>query len=266
MSYLDKCSEQTDLFFNKLKPSRNIIVFIVSENCYVAYTLNDIKEIMGCEKNHYIEGLEKLETFFYLPNGIRVDSSLSNCFENKVNTMKLIESKNKFYIGIDTNKQIYSYYSVEAVLRQAINSDEDSTFDFELNNKSNLQLNTESDIEIDMKQLQIQRDERKAREIIQSEKTEDVDSDSDFNSADYDSDFNSADSDSNSDDSDFSIEISEENKDNTEGWTQNGHYYYYEIDDLSDHLVCKELYRDYDCIEQKWYKDGVECDRPPGFG
>ena len=186
MSYLNKCSEQTDLFLKKLKPSRNIIVFIVSENCYVAYTLNDIREIMSCEKKHYIEGLEKLETFFYLPNGIRVDSSLSNCFENKVNTMKLIESKNKFYLGFETNKQIYSYYSVEAVLRQAINSDEDSTFDLDLQEETL----TDSDVEIDTVQLQIQRDERKVREIIQLERKQEIlESNNYFNEEEYYTDY-----------------------------------------------------------------------------
>ena len=106
MSYLDKCIEKRDLLMNKLKPSRNLIVFIVSENCYIAYTLNDMKEIMILANNHYVG--DKLERFFYLPNGIRVDSSLKTCFDSNVNTMKLIESKNKFYLGFEDNKQYYS--------------------------------------------------------------------------------------------------------------------------------------------------------------
>ena len=165
MSYIEKCTEKRDLLFNKLKPSRNIIVFTVSENCYHAYTLNDLKQFMAASKNHYI--VDKLETFFYLPNGIRIDSSLSNCFENKANTMKLIESKNKFYIGIEANKQYYSYYSVEAIPRKAINSDEESTFDSESTNDPNLQSDTESDNEIDSKELEKQRNIRINREAEQ---------------------------------------------------------------------------------------------------
>ena len=98
MSYIGKCVNKTDLLLNKLKPSRNIIVFIVSENVYVAYTLNEMKEIMTPVHNHRVETKEnKLERFFYLPNGIRSDSSLSICFNNNVNTMKLVKSENKFH-------------------------------------------------------------------------------------------------------------------------------------------------------------------------
>ena len=174
MSYLDKCASKTDLFMNKLKPSRNLIVFIVSENCYVAYTLNEMKEIMASTNNHYcVEHADtnKLKRFFYLPNGIRVDSSLKTCFENKVNTMKLVKSENKFYLGFEDNKQYYSYYSVEPVLRQNIGSDEDSTFNTETtNNDSNLRSDVDSDVEIDIVELKKQRDERKAREMLQIER------------------------------------------------------------------------------------------------
>ena len=165
MSYLEKCTEKRDLLMNKLKPSRNLIVFIVSENVYVAYTLNEMKEIMTPIHNHYVEDIN-LERFFYLPNGIRIDSSLSICFEQKANTMKLVKSKNKFHRGFDDNKQYHSYYSVEAVLRQNIDSDEDSTFNTELNEKTN----SDSDVEIDTALLLRQRDERKAREKVQIER------------------------------------------------------------------------------------------------
>ena len=133
MNYLDKCAVKTDLLFNKLKPNRNIIVFIVSESCYVAYTLLDMKAIMASSKNHYINDSNKLEPFFYLPNGIVIDSSLSICFENKVNTMKLVRSEpNKFYTGFGPNKQTFVYYNVEPVFRKEINSQEDWTFKEEL--------------------------------------------------------------------------------------------------------------------------------------
>ena len=165
MSYIEKCTEKKDLLFNKLKPSRNLIVFIVSENVYVAYTLNEMKEIMTPIHNHYVEDIN-LERFFYLPNGIRIDSSLSICFNNNVNTMKLVKSENKFYTGFETNKQYYSYYSVEAVLRQTIDSEEESTFDTEYTDKTN----SDSEVEIDTVELEKQRDERKAKEKLQIER------------------------------------------------------------------------------------------------
>ena len=166
MSYIEKCVEKRDLLFNKLKPSRNLIVFIVSENVYVAYTLNEMKEIMSSTNNHYcVEHADtnKLKRFFYLPNGIRVDSSLKTCFENKVNTMKLVKSENKFYLGFEDNKQYYSYYSVEEVLRQNIGSDEESTFN--IDNDSEHQSDVESDVEIDIVELKKQKNERKKLQI-----------------------------------------------------------------------------------------------------
>ena len=66
MNYLDKCVSKIDLLFRKLKPNRNLIVFIVNESTYVAYTLSDVKKIISDSKQHYIEGKENLETFFYL--------------------------------------------------------------------------------------------------------------------------------------------------------------------------------------------------------
>ena len=160
MSYLDKCTVKTDLLFNKLKPSRNIIVFIVSENVYTAYTLNDLKEIINLDKRHYIDGCDILETFFYLPNGIVVDSSLKTCFENKVNTMKLVETGNKFQIRYGNSRRIFVYYKVEAVSRQSINSTEESTFDPELVSV----LDSGSDVEIDTVELKKQRKDRKIRQ------------------------------------------------------------------------------------------------------
>ena len=166
MSYIEKCAEKRDLLFNKLKPSRNLIVFIVSENVYVAYTLNEMKEIMTPVNNHYVEDTNKLERFFYLPNGIRIDSSLKTCFEQKTNTMKLVKSENKFYLGFEDNKQYHGYYSVEAVLRHTIDSNEESTFTTEYTDKTN----SESDVEIDTALLLKQRNERKAKEKLQIER------------------------------------------------------------------------------------------------
>ena len=132
MSYLDKCFETNDMYLNKLKPSRNLIVFILSENSYSVLTLNDYKKIMTLplyKENHYIEESDKLESFFFLPNRIVVDSSLETCFNEKANTMKLILTKNKFRKGFGENKQLFSYYTVSPVSRNDIGSDELSVFE-----------------------------------------------------------------------------------------------------------------------------------------
>ena len=163
MPYLDKCSVQTDLLLNTLKPSRNLVVFIVSENCYVAHTLADLKTIMDSPKKHYIEDNDRLETFFYLPNGIRIDSSLSICFNYKVNTMKFVKSEHKFRLGLEANKRLYSYYSVEPALRLDIDSEEDSSFSDLLETEQS----QESEVEIDAALLLKQREERKDRETLQ---------------------------------------------------------------------------------------------------
>lgn len=128
MDYLDKCVVKTDLYLNKLEANCNLIIFVLNENTYIAFTISDLKKLIENKQKHYIEGVEKLETFIYLPNGIKVDSSLQLCFDNKANTMKLIASKNKFRLGFGANKQFYSYYSVEQVSRQYIGSHEESVF------------------------------------------------------------------------------------------------------------------------------------------
>ena len=142
MNYIGKCVNKTDKLMNKLNPSRNLIIFIVSENVYIAYTLNEIKEIMTPVNNHYVE--DKFERFFYLSNKIVIDSSLKTCFNNNVNTMKLVKSKNKFS---QDNKEYYDYYTVEAVSRQSIGSDEESTFNTEYEDKNDNDTNLLSKVE-----------------------------------------------------------------------------------------------------------------------
>lgn len=92
MSYIDKCVYKTDLLLRKLKPSCNIILFILNKHVYLAYTLSDLKEIMKSSRKHYIkrkneEPHDTLQTFFYLPHGIVIDASLQDCFNDKANTM-----------------------------------------------------------------------------------------------------------------------------------------------------------------------------------
>lgn len=135
MSYIEKCVYKTDLLMNKLKPSQNIILFILSENNYLGYTLSDIKEVMKESKNHYLENENKLEQFFYLPHRIVIDNSLQQCYDEKVNTMKLVKNKNKFRIGFGVNKILYEFYSVEPMKRSDINCNENSFFDYDLKEK-----------------------------------------------------------------------------------------------------------------------------------
>lgn len=125
MNYLDKCVSKEDLLLRKLKASPNLIVFIVNKNLYIAYTISDLKKLIANKQNHYIEGSDKLESFIELSIKIVVDSSLQKAFENKHNTLKLIET-GKFRMGFEGNKQILSYYSVEVVSRKEIESDEQS--------------------------------------------------------------------------------------------------------------------------------------------
>jgi len=93
---------------------------------YDIYTLGDMEAIMASEK---ILVNNKPESFFYLPNGIVIDSTLSTCFKNKVNTMKLDTNIHQFRIIDD---KFFIYYKVEPVERKDIGSDEESTFDFEI--------------------------------------------------------------------------------------------------------------------------------------
>jgi hypothetical protein len=179
MNYLDKCVSKTDLYLNKLKPNCNLIVFVLNENVYIAYTINDFKKIFESKQKHYIEGVEKLETFFYLPNGIKVDSSLQTCFDNKANTLKLIKSENKFRLGFGENKRLYFYYSVEQVSRQYIGSYEKSVFEdvkedrfFVEKKVKEEKEDSDSEIEINWEEVHKQNEKRKRLEIRMKNKIE----------------------------------------------------------------------------------------------
>lgn len=149
MSYIEKCIYKTDLLMNKLKPSSNLILFILSKNNYLGYTLSDMKQIMKNSKNHYIENTDTLQTFFYLPNRIVIDSSLQHCFNNKANTMKLIKNKNKFRVGFKNNLTVYEFYSVEKENRIFVDSNEPSFFNDEKQEYIDEENENENEIEID---------------------------------------------------------------------------------------------------------------------
>ena len=111
MSYIGKCVNKTDLLMNKLKPSRNLIVFIISDNYWFVHTLERIQTILSTP---YQLGN------WLLPNGMIVDSSLQSCFENKVNTMKLVKKQ-----GTDHKvDKSFVYYNVKPLKRADIKSEE----------------------------------------------------------------------------------------------------------------------------------------------
>lgn len=165
MSYLEKCICKTDLLMNKLKPGCNIILFVLNKNIYFAYTLNDMKEIMKAEKNHYIKRIDNeiqdnLQTFFHLPYGIVIDESLKNCFNDKVNTMSLTKSERNFRIGFGNNQQIFDFYSVEREDRIVIGSDEPSLFD----EKQEFSYE-KNEVEIDWNEVKKQKEKRQELEM-----------------------------------------------------------------------------------------------------
>lgn len=119
-SYIKKCVFKTDSEYNDLKPSRDLIVFIVDENHYIGYTIKDMNRVMATDKtfkvcNDPVRG----KKFYYLKYNIVVDSSLQTCMVNKINTMKLIPCEQQSNVPF--------HYSVEAVERKDIGSDEAST-------------------------------------------------------------------------------------------------------------------------------------------
>ena len=166
MSYINKCVLKTDLLFRKLKPSSNLIVFILHKNLYFAYTLSDVKKIISDSKQHYIEGKENLETFFYLPSGISLDSSFKDCFNRKINTLFLVKNENKFRIGFDRNKQVFNFYSVKPGLRKDIDLNEIDTFlETEIN-----ETNSDSENELDWTEIKAQQEKRLVLKNKQEEK------------------------------------------------------------------------------------------------
>jgi hypothetical protein len=172
MSYLDKCVYKTDLLMNKLKPSQNIILFVLNKHVYLAYTLSDLKEIMKSSKNHYVkrkneEPHDTLQTFFYLPHGIVIDNSLQNCFYNKVNTMSVVKSDRQFRIGFGDNEHISDFYSVQKENRDIVSCDEPSFFNEEQKQEYS---DEESEIQIDWTEVKKQEEKRREIELLREEK------------------------------------------------------------------------------------------------
>lgn len=174
MSYLDRCVSKKDLFFKKLKPSCNLIIFVLSDSLYIAYTLNEMKEILKAGQNHYIENTE-LQTFHCLPNKMYIDSTLKKCNDSKVNTMRFVKSENKFRTGFGLNKQVFDFYSVSPLSRTDIGSDEQSVF-----NEIDIVEKSDSDSEVEIDWIEVKKqaekrkmieDERKGAEPIVSDYT-----------------------------------------------------------------------------------------------
>ena len=123
MSYISKCVVKQNVYLQNLKPCSNLIVFVLSENVYIAVSRDDLKVVMNSKQNHYIEDTDDLESFYKIPNEIWIDNSLETCFENRYNTMKL-EQKAKFRDGFGDNKRMFSFYSVSPLERKVIDGEE----------------------------------------------------------------------------------------------------------------------------------------------
>ena len=128
MSYLETCFTKTDSADNKLEPSRNLIVLKLYKTWCLAFTISDMKAILGAPRKHYLNGEALMQTFFTLPDGSMIDIELLYCFKQKVNTMNLVRSPHRF-INIKDNYSLNDYYTVEPVERKDIGSDEASTFE-----------------------------------------------------------------------------------------------------------------------------------------
>lgn len=164
MSYLNKCVVKTDFYLRTLKPTSNLIIFIVSNDIYIPVSRNDLSKIISLKQEHYIEDTNKLESFYKIPNEIHVDSSLEKCFKNKNNTMKL-ELKDKFRIDSNKNKRLFSYYSVTPLKRKEIESDtKESSYFEKIENEINSDSEDENNIDWN---LIIQ--ESKARQMFRNE-------------------------------------------------------------------------------------------------
>lgn len=188
MSYIDNLVSKQDLFFNDLKPNRNLIIFIIKPDVYLAYTLTEMKEIIKEKREHHIKDKENtnrpISSFFHLPIKITIDISLEKCFYDKSNTLKLVKSENKYIKGFGTNEQFYSYYSVTPVLRNEIGSNELSTF-FE----DEEELTEQPFISIDWNEIKNEQKRRQEKQNIQikicNQERKDYDYDYDYDCVDF---------------------------------------------------------------------------------
>lgn len=122
MSYLNKCERITDLSGNELKPSHNLVIFIIAENNYIAHTVADLANLI---KKQSPDNTEK--SMFYLTDKIMIDESLRTNFGRRVNTMKLVMNKGKVKDNMGIEHEYY--YTANPVDRSLIESKELSMFD-----------------------------------------------------------------------------------------------------------------------------------------
>ena len=175
MSYITKCVNK-DFMLKDLKPSSNLILFVFSDNLYIGMTVKDMIEVMKQGQNHYFKRSEvptddQLDTFFTIQNGIRIDSSLKNCFENKKNTMKLIKS-GKFKKGFGKTEEWLDFFSVVEIERKDICQDEKSFFETD-----SVISDSDSETEIDWIELKKQNEDRTEKLKKQKENEKKVTSD-----------------------------------------------------------------------------------------
>lgn len=124
-NYLDKCLIKTNFGFSRLKASRDLSVFILNDNEYLAYTHRDLNCLLQNPRNCFLEGTKLEKTCYYLPydsKGIFVDSSLVDSFHSYGNTFRLEKSKQKFINKI--KNESFNFYFVKRVSREDIGSNE----------------------------------------------------------------------------------------------------------------------------------------------
>ena len=138
MSYLDKCVVKTDIMLRKLRPSRNLIIFVYNQNTYIPVSREDMNTIMKSPFIRSNETTNKNENFYKIPNEIHVDSSLEECYQDRNNTMKL-ELKGKF--KYDGNS--FTFFGVTPMKRKEINELKEK--DFFINHLADEVENEESD-------------------------------------------------------------------------------------------------------------------------
>lgn len=132
MSYLDRCVIKEDILLRKLKPSRNLIVFVYNKDVLIPVSRIDFKRIMETKICRCNNACDTNQNFYKIPNEIYIDSSLEECYENKINTMELY-LKGKFkYHG-----NLFDFFEVVPIRRNMIENEtkERSTFIDQINDE-----------------------------------------------------------------------------------------------------------------------------------
>lgn len=143
-TFLDKCVYKLDFSNRKLKPRSDLVVFIITDNVYDAYTPEDIKMLIYQPLKRIRDYAPK--NFIELPSGIMIESSFINYFENKEVTFRL-KSYNNFE-NKDVMEERLPYYNALPVFRT------------EIGGELGLVIN-ESEIETDEDEIKIQKERRR---------------------------------------------------------------------------------------------------------